>query len=353
VALAHYEAGTFSATVWFRLVGPFRRRALTDALNSTSKNVLMIIKAPARSFILLSLIVFLCLTTTSAIAQTLYGGLGGLNNGTSTNDGALGIVSQTTGAVTIVGQPAGVVRISGLAFDSAGNLFGSTLIPSGGFPPPSGPRTSNLITINPLTGALLTSNPITIGVGGPLLAIADLSVQPGTNTLFGVTNPDGPNGGPGDLYTINRTTGVATLVGNTGFFFNSIAFAPNGTLYLAAENLGMMGPDATTDQLDTINPATAASLTSVATADFFGALAVRPDGTIFGGNGDHAELFTINPTTGAETLIGSTGTNLIGDLAFQTPDTGTTLGLMLISLAGLAACANRLTRSKVSLATRS
>jgi sugar lactone lactonase YvrE len=206
-----------------------------------------------------------------------------------------------------------------------------------------------LITLNPLTGALLTSNPITIGVGGPLLSIADLSVQPGTNALFGVTTPDGPNGGPGDLYTINRATGVATLVGNTGFFFNSIAFAPNGTLYLAAEQLGTMGPNASTDQLDTINPATAAVLTSVATRDFFGALAVRPDGTIFGGNGDQAELFTINPTTGAETLIGSTGTNLIGDLAFQTPDTGATFGLMIIGLVGLAVCAQRLRQSKAAI----
>jgi outer membrane protein assembly factor BamB len=260
----------------------------------------------------------------------------------------LGIVSQTTGAVTIVGQPAGVVRISGLAFDSTGTLFASTLIPAGGFPPPSGPRTSELITINPLTGALVTSNPITIGVGGPLLAIADLSVQPGTNTLFGVTNPDGPNGGPGDLYTINSHSGVATLVGNTGHFFNSIAFAPNGTLYLAAENLGAMGPDATTTQLDIINPATGATLSSVPTLDFFGALGVRSDGTIFGGNGDLAQLFTINATTGAETLIGSTGTNLVGDLAFQTPDTGTTFGLMLIAFGGLAACAKRLAPAKAS-----
>jgi hypothetical protein len=249
-----------------------------------------------------------------------------------------------------VGHPAGVVRITGLAFDSTGTLFGSTLIPGGGFPPPSGPRTSNLITINPLTGALLTSNPITIGVGGPLLSIADLSVQPGTNTLFGVTTPDGPNGGPGDLYTINPATGAATLVGNTGFFFNSIAFAPNGTLYLAAANLDFskMPPIDIDQSLNTLNPTNAAILSSVSTLDFFGALGVRSDGTIFGGTGDGAGLFTINPTTGAETLIGSTGTTFIGDLAFRTPDPGTTFGLMMISLAALAGYARRLHRSKAS-----
>jgi hypothetical protein len=287
----------------------------------------------------------LCLTPIAATADILYGGLGGLNNGTSTNDGALATVSQTTGAVTIVGQPAGVTRISGLTFDSAGNLFGSTLFPAGGFPPPSGPRASNLITLNPGTGALLTSTAITAGVAGPALSIADLATQPGTNTVFGITNPDGVTGAPGDLYSINKTTGVATLIGNTGFFFNSIAFAPNGTLYLAAEQLGMMGPDPTTNQLDTINPSTAAVLTSVPTADFFGALGIRSDGTIFGGNGDQAGLFTINPTTGAETLLGNTGTTFIGDLAFSTPETGTTLNLMAIGLAGLIGCAHRLRRS--------
>ena len=254
--------------------------------------------------------------------EVLYGGLGGHNNGDSTNDGALAIVNQTTGAVTIVGHPIGtppITRISGLAFDSAGNLYASTLKPGGGFPPPSGPRSSNLITLNPSNGALLTSTAITDGVGGPALAIADLAIQPGTNTLFGITNPDGAAGGPGDLYTINKSTGVATLIGNTGFFFNSIAFAPDGTLYLAAANLDFATGMLIDKALKTINPSTAAVLTSVSTTDFFGAFGIRSDGTIFGGTGDQHQLFTINPTTGAETLIGDTGSTFIGDIAFGVP----------------------------------
>lgn len=295
------------------------------------------------SCFIVAALVLLCLTSTPATAtETLYAGLGGLNNGTSTNDGALATVDQTTAAVTIVGHPVGTLpdtisRISGLAFDSTGTLFASTLYPAGGFPPPSGPRSSNLITLNPSNGALITSTAIT--AGGINLSIADLAIQPGTNTLFGITNPDGAGVGPGNLYSINTSTGVGTLIGNTGFFFNSIAFAPNGTLYLAAEQLGAMGPDPTTDQLDTINPATAAVLTSVSTTDFFGALGVRSDGTIFGGNGDEAQLFTIDPITGTETFIGDTGTNFIGDLAFSTPEAGTTLNLMAIGLAGLVGCA--------------
>jgi hypothetical protein len=294
--------------------------------------------------LIVAITALLCLTPIPATAaDVLYGGLGGHNNGDSTNDGALVTVNQTNGAVTIVGHPVDVVRISGLAFDSAGNLYATTLIPAGGFPPPTGPRSSNLITLNPNNGALLTSLAITDGTN--LLSIADLAIQPGTNTLFGITNPDGAGGvGPGNLYTINLGTGLATLIGNTGLFFDSIAFAPNGTLYLSGEQLGATGPDPTTDQLDTIDPTTAAVLTSVSTADFFGAFGIRSDGTIFGGTGDQHQLFTIS-TTGVETLIGDTGTTFIGDLAFSTPETGTTLSLMAIGLAGLFGCAHRSRRS--------
>ena len=293
--------------------------------------------------LMVAITALLCLTPILATAaDVLFGGLGGHNNGDSTNDGALVTVNQANGAVTIVGHPVDVVRISGLAFDSAGNLYATTLIPAGGFPPPTGPRSSNLITLNPNNGALLTSLAITDGTH--LLSIADLTIQPGTNTLFGITNPDGAGVGPGNLYTINPGTGLATLIGNTGLFFDSIAFAPNGTLYLSGEAFGATGPDPTTDQLDTIDPTTAAVLTSVSTADFFGAFGIRSDGTIFGGTGDQHQLFTIS-TTGVETLKGDTGTTFIGDLAFSTPETGTTLSLMAIGLAGLSGCAHRLRRS--------
>jgi hypothetical protein len=313
------------------------------------RNYMLLTAFKRTSCFIVVALALLCLTPTPATAaQILYGGLGGLNNGASTNDGALVTVSQTTGAVTIVGHPIGtppdtITRISGLAFDSAGNLFGSTLYPAGGFPPPSGPRSSNLITLNPSNGALITSTAIT--AGGINLSIADLAIQPGTNTLFGITNPDGAAGPmhAGDLYSINTLTGVGTFIGNTGKFFDTIAFAPNGTLYLAAADLNM-GPVNPT--LNIINPTNAMVLSSVATTDFFGALGVRSDGTIFGGNGVLHQLFTIDPITGAETLIGDTGTTFIGGLAFSTPETGATLNLMAIGLAGLVGCAHRLRPSK-------
>jgi hypothetical protein len=267
-----------------------------------------------------------CLTITPAIAaEVLYGGLGGHNNGDSTNDGALATVNQATGAVTIVGHPSAtppITRLAGLAFEPAGNLYAATLTPAGGFPPPpspsSTPRSSNLVALNPSNGALLSSTPIIKGAGGPALSIADLAVQPGTNTLFGVTNPDGAAGGPGELYSINPGTGVGTLIGNTGYFFNSIAFAPDGTLYASVANLDFATGITINKALAKIDPATAATVSSVPTADFFGALAVRSDGKIFGGTGDQHKLYTVAPATGAETLIGDTGSTFIGDLAFTT-----------------------------------
>jgi outer membrane protein assembly factor BamB len=267
----------------------------------------------------------LLVNASGAVADTiLFGGIGGHNisagPNASANDGALAIVDQNTAAITIIGHPAGVARIAGLAFDATGALFATTQ-PPGGFPPPPGPNgASDLLRLDPVTGVIITSVPVT--ANGTPINIADLAVQPGTDSLFGVRGPNDGGGGPGNLYVIDRMTGVATLLGNTGHFFDTIAFAPDGTLYLASADRGM-GP--TNSQLSVIDPTNAATIRSVATEDFLGALAVRSDGVIFGGNGDDGELFTINPLTGAETLIGSTGLSFVGDLDFAVPEPGSLL----------------------------
>ena len=122
----------------------------------------------------------------TALADTvLYGGLGGhgITSGpqASTNDGALVIVSQIDGSTTLVGHPAGVARIAGLAFGLDGALFGATQ-GAGGFPPPPGPTaTSNLIRINPDTGALISSVPIVDGATP--LSIGDLRRAPDNGCL--------------------------------------------------------------------------------------------------------------------------------------------------------------------------
>ena len=76
-----------------------------------------------------------------------------------------------------------------------------------------------------------------IDENGIPVSIADLATQPGTDTIFGIQSPNDANfTGTANLYTIS-TAGVATLVGNTGVFFASIAFAPDGTLYMTSADL--------------------------------------------------------------------------------------------------------------------
>ena len=118
---------------------------------------------------------------------------------------------------------------------------------------------------------------------------------------------------------------------------------------MRAEKLIVVESDDAVDNLiniglSRINTANGANLSFVPTIDYFGALAVRPeDGVLFGTNGDQAQLLTINPTTGAETLIGGTGRNFIGDIAFQTiPEPGS------LALLGLGFAALLLRRRKLT-----
>ena len=281
-------------------------------------------------------ITLLSVATAKIEAATIYVGLGG-QNGISTNNGALGTLNPATGAVTVIGKPAGVTAISGLTFTSNGNLWGSTQNGGGMFPPPGPNTTSDLIQINPQTGALISSNLIET-TGGTPVSIADLATQPGTNTIFGIQSPNDANfTGTANLYAISNS-GVATLLGNAGVFFGSIAFAPNGTLYMTSANLNVTGqatncggPDQINCALDTLNPATAAILTSVPVPDFYSALGISGTGVIWAGNGGgdlgpgtgqfFAGVSILNPTTGTATFIGNTGTNFAGDIAFQpTPE---------------------------------
>src|ERR1700680_3082790 len=242
----------------------------------------------------------------------LYGGVGGVPPGEgSTNVGAVVIVDQTTAALTIVGSPEPGTRLSGVAFDSTGGLYGST---EGSALPP---LTSTLILIDPDTGALVSAiGPITDGPGGPAIGISDLSVQPGSDVLFGIRAPTDLHGGGGKLYTIDKTTAAATLVGATPVRRDSIAFAPGGTLYEAGFTPGLVPPT-----LYTLNPANGAPLTAVPTSppnDNYGALAVRPtDNVLFAGDGAGGFIFTLDPSTGNRTQVGSsTGNTFIAALSF-------------------------------------
>ena len=106
----------------------------------------------------------------------------------------------------------------------------------------------SLRTLNPVTG---TS--VDIGLTGISEPITGLAWN-GT-TMYGIEG----SVSSANLYTINLTTGHATLVGPTGFSAGSLQFGPDGNLY--------EGGDA----------------------------------------GNHGHLYRVNQTTGAGTLVGASG----------------------------------------------
>jgi hypothetical protein len=291
-------------------------------------------------------------------ASILYGGNGGhqslQGSPLSINNGSVVTVDQATGVVTLVGHPTGVNRLSGIAFAGPDLLFGSTL-GGGGFPDfPPQPNTSHLIQINPDSGALVSDiGPVTDGVGGPGIAIADLAIQPGTGVLFGLESTEAEGGTKtqlGNLYAINRTTGIASLVGTTGSQNASLAFAPNGTLYMTTASINPDDPSGPfiDVNVDTVDPSTGKILTSVPTSMFWTALAFNSDtGLLFGGTGGgndlasvSGDIFTIDPATGnVVDHISNTGLNFVGDLDFRPvpePASVITTGLGVVSVISLS-----------------
>ncbi|WP_253157615.1 pre-peptidase C-terminal domain-containing protein [Stieleria tagensis] len=239
-------------------------------------------------------------------AETLYAGVA---RGSTLNPGGVLIVDQNTGAGTLLADPITPGGITGLDFDGSGRLWASKI------DGPQGNRTSELVQLDPDTGSLLSAIPITRN--GVPISIGDLAIQPGTDLVFGThSNADSTSFPNGELYTIDRSTGVASLVGNTQQNRSGgIGFAPDGTLYLAEFN-----------QLHTLSLSTGAPLTTISTSfDGHEGLAVRPsDGMLFTSQARAADgnqaIWTIDPVTGISTLVGQTGVGGPSDLAFRVLD---------------------------------
>jgi len=235
----------------------------------------------------------------------LYGGIG---RGSPLNPGALIAINQETGAGALVGHPDSVPGLTGLVFNISGILYGTTISGALG----TG-RFTNLVRIDPGTGAQI-GPAVPITANDLPIPITDLALQPGTNTLYGtrLSEDDFTN----SIYTINPTTGVATLIGNTGVIGATLAFGPDGTLYQTSAVFNDDGFVA--GYLNTLDPDTAAVLTTSEpfTQEHVGGLAVRPtDGVIFASGGDEGSIWTLSPT-GTQTLVGLTGVGGVGDLTF-------------------------------------
>jgi hypothetical protein len=111
----------------------------------------------------------------------------------------------------------------------------------------------------------------------------------------------------GNLGTVDVATGNVTLIGNTGIVLTDIAFDPSGNLFgISFTNLYK------------INSTTAAT-TLVGPHGVPGgnALVFGSDGTLFSAGFSSTSLFRINPATGATTNLGNVGFASGGDLAFN------------------------------------
>lgn len=244
-----------------------------------------------------------------AQTTTLYGGIG---RGVP-EKGAMITINQTNGLGTPLGSGAADpnVGLTSLAFDISGTLWGVT-ISAPVFDNPQG--VSTLIRIDPVTGVQSALVGTIRRPDATSLPITDLAIQPGTDVLFG-TNLD-INTGVNAIYTIDKSTAIATFVGETGVTGATLAFGPDGTLYMTSAVFD--GVTFVNGFLNTLDPATGAVLT---TSDPFylahvGGLAVRPtDGVIFASGGMLGDLYTLS-STGTQTFTGLNGIGGVGDIAF-------------------------------------
>jgi hypothetical protein len=159
------------------------------------------------------------------------------------------------------------------------------------------------------------------GLSLALLLLPALAYAQG-EVLYGCNGGEGGN--PSNLYTIDPTTGAATLVGPMGMeACSGLASAANGALYAVGHD-----PDNPNDwfSLFVVNPATGTATPIGESHHSFGGdnssriadLSFRSDGRLFGYLESDDGLGYLNKATGAVTELGPTGVGCCGNgIAFS------------------------------------
>lgn len=156
--------------------------------------------------------------------------------------------------------------------------------------------------LDPATGSTLKT--FNVGIG-PVLGQGGLAFQSSTvGYLTSALDPTTLNPA-NDLYRFDLSTGTSTLVAHTVPTLESLAFGPNGTLY----GLGKLDGN-----LYTINPTTGATTlvgnTGVAVGSPVGALNFDSRGTLYASLDD--VLYTLNKANGLATPVNSDPTASVG-----------------------------------------
>lgn len=183
-----------------------------------------------------------------------------------TSAGNVYSVSTADGSATLVGSNPGS-NFRCLARSTAGVYYANDW---GNF---------NLTTIDPVTGLRGAD------IGG--LAARGLSFSP-SDVLYGF----GDDSGPDQLITINTVNGTTTSIGARFGQIFAMDFV-GSTLYAWQDGVGLVTVNTTDGTLTDVNPLEAGTITGLGSIG----------STLYGVVGN--SLYSINTTTGAQTLIGS------------------------------------------------
>ncbi len=254
-----------------------------------------------------------------------------------------GTIDPASGVGADIGsfeQPEAGYRLASGAFDAHGDYYSIAVLP--------GNAGSQLLSVDLSTGAATTI--------GPRGDIPLLGMEVDENdTMYAVrlvVPAIGLEGDP-DLFTVDKSNGDLTIVGNTAVEHTmDLAFDPEGTLWAVG------GGQGGGNRLYTIEPTTGASEFIANITDASGEIDIEPGGveimgimfdehgTMFGTaflpgpepNPYVSPLFTINTETGFATEIGDTGFRLPhgGDYFIPEPSGG-----ILVVVAGLCLAATR------------